>query len=395
MNRRYTEVRTRYVGDVLEQLRAQTMLRSTVEPPTWLGKAPEGFNAEECFASRKQIVHLPSLVNQKDNCTTPVTPAFFATSACQFDIDCSAPKPTAWLRFLDELWGDDPESVESLQEWFGYLLTPDTRQQKLLLIVGPKRSGKGTIARVLASLLGKSNVAAPTMHSLTTNFGLASLVGKSLAIISDARLSGRSDQSIVVERILSITGEDLQTVDRKHREPVTCKLPTRFVILSNELPRLNDSSGAIVSRMVLLETRRSFLGNEDLALTDKLLDELPGILLWAIDGWKRLRERGRLVQPDSGFESLAELNDLASPVSAFLADCCVVDVVEVTPKDELFEAWKSWCEKAGRGKFVGTSASFGRDLLAANTLVRSRRIGPRGERLHVYDGVGSKPDFTK
>jgi len=34
-----------------------------------------------------------------------------------------------------------------LQDWFGYTLSPDTSQQKMLMIVGPTRSGKGTIGR--------------------------------------------------------------------------------------------------------------------------------------------------------------------------------------------------------------------------------------------------------
>ena len=75
------------------------------------------------------------------------------------------------MRFLDELWGDDEESKSTLQELFGYLLSGDARQQKLFMLVGPKRSGKGTIARVLGGLLGQRNVAGPTLSSLSTNFG--------------------------------------------------------------------------------------------------------------------------------------------------------------------------------------------------------------------------------
>ena len=95
------------------------------------------------------------------------------------------------------------------------MLSADTSQQKMLLIVGPKRSGKGTIGRVLQALLGHSNVVGPTLASLQTNFGLAPLIGKPLAIISDARLGGRSDQASIAERLLSISGEDAVTIDRK------------------------------------------------------------------------------------------------------------------------------------------------------------------------------------
>ena len=77
------------------------------------------------------------------------------------------------------------------KSWFGYYLLPDTAQQKIGLIVGPKRSGKGTIGRVLTGVLGRANVCGPTRASLGTNFGLWPLLHKQLAIISDARLSGR------------------------------------------------------------------------------------------------------------------------------------------------------------------------------------------------------------
>jgi putative DNA primase/helicase len=78
-----------------------------------------------------------------------------------FEFDARASAPREWLAFLKKLWPNDPETIGTLQEWFGYLLTPDTRQQKILFLLGPKRSGKGTIARVLGELVGATNFAGP------------------------------------------------------------------------------------------------------------------------------------------------------------------------------------------------------------------------------------------
>jgi putative DNA primase/helicase len=141
---------------------------------------------------------------------------------------------------------------------FGYVLSGDTRLQKIFLFVGPKRGGKGTIARVLTGLLGAHHVAAPTLASLATNFGLSPLIGKPLALVSDARLSMKADNKIVVERLLSISGEDSLTIDRKFREPWTGRLSSRFLILTNELPRLTDASGALVSRFIVFVLTKSF-----------------------------------------------------------------------------------------------------------------------------------------
>src|SRR5215813_5574967 len=126
------------------------------------------------------------------------------------------------------------------------------------------------------------------LSTLGGEFGLAPLLGKSLAVISDARFGGGKNASVVVERLLSISGEDTLTVNRKYREQWSGRLPVRLHVISNELPRLGDASSAIVGRLVLLLTTRSWLGKEDYELETKLRAELTGILNWSLDGLRRL-----------------------------------------------------------------------------------------------------------
>ena len=191
-----------------------------------------------------------------------------ARTSCRSLSTPAAPAPRRWLRFLEELWPDDPESASTLAEIMGYILGGSTRLQKIFMLVGPLRSGKGTIGRVLTGLLGAHNVAAPTLAGMTTNFGLSPLIGKPLGLISDARLGSRADGTIAVERLLSISGEDSITIDRKYRDPWTGRLPTRFVVLTNEIPRFTDASGALASRFVMLVLTTTFYGREDPTLTD-------------------------------------------------------------------------------------------------------------------------------
>jgi putative DNA primase/helicase len=116
----------------------------------------------------------------------------------------------------------------------------------------------------------------------------------------------------------SISGEDAITIDRKKREAWTGTLPTRIVIATNELPRLSDASGALASRMIILNTPESFYGRENHDLTDNLMEELPGIFNWALDDLDRLRRTGKLSVPESGLALRAEMERLASPVKAFV-----------------------------------------------------------------------------
>lgn len=383
-------VTCRLVGDVLQALGGMTRLPSHIDQPAWVG-GPGPFPAREVLACRNGLVHLPSLV-AGSGCFLPPTPGYFSPIALDYDLNLNAPPPARWLAFLNDLWADEPDSVSAIQEWCGYCLTPDTSQQKILVIVGPPRSGKGTIARVLRALVGERNTAGPTLGSLGGNFGLWPLIGKSVAIISDARLSGRTDVAVVTERLLSISGEDALTIDRKNREPLTTKLPTRFVVLTNELPRLEDSSGALAGRLVILRMARSWLGKEARDLTDKLIAELPGILLWAIEGWKRLTKRGHLVQPAGAIEMVETMRSLSSPVAAFVGECCVLGDHQRALKKDLYTHWCLWCREKGR-KNPGVEEVFFRDLLAAfPTLRRSRPVDSEAKkRVNVYEGIAVPP----
>ena len=87
-------------------------------------------------------------------------------------------------------------AIDALGEWFGYVISGRLDLHKILLMVGPTRGGKGAIARVLGALVGMPNVAGPTLNSLTGDFGLAPLIGKSLAVVADMRIAGRDTTSL-------------------------------------------------------------------------------------------------------------------------------------------------------------------------------------------------------
>lgn len=365
------------VNHALDTIRALVHLPASTVSPSWLDSGMDRPPALELLPCKSLTLHIPT-----GRVLAP-TPALFTINALDFDYEPSPKPPERWMKFLGQLFGDDIESVELLQEWMGYCLTGDTAKQKMLLLVGPRRSGKGTIGRVITNLVGRGNVVGPTTSSLAGSFGLQPLIEKSLAIVSDARFGGDS-VGTVVERLLCISGEDTMTIDRKFLGAVSMKLATRFMFLTNELPRLNDASTALAGRFLVLRLTNTFYGNEDVTLTDALLAELPGILLWAIDGWKRLHARGKFVQPKSGKDAVRDMEDLASPVGAFIRDRCVVGTGHRAWVDDLYNAWKGWCELEGFNA-VSTKQAFGRDLMAAAPGVARRRGTGM---VAFYEGIG-------
>lgn len=388
-------VTTRLVGDVTQALTDLTLLRvgQCPDQPAWLDR-PGPWPAAEVLPARNALVHLPSFVAGRP-CTARPTPRFFCSYALDYDFDLDAPEPAEWLAFLAQLWPSDPASIALLQEWMGYLLTPDTSQQKILTMIGPPRSGKGTIANVIGGMIGHRNVVNPTLSGMATPFGLAPLIGKPVAIIGDARISGRTDTAIVVERLLSISGQDSQTIGVKHRSDVTTRLPTRFMIISNELPKIRDASGALAERMIFLRLTRSFLGHEDIGLLGRLLREMPGILNWAIDGWARLQGRGFFVPPKSAKDLAETMSKISSPMKAFLQEYCrtgegkdpATGHAFLVLSSDLFNKWRTWCQSKGQ-EHTSDEETFGRDLRAALPGVsRVRRRNDEGRLAYFYAGL--------
>jgi P4 family phage/plasmid primase-like protien len=349
--------------------------------PSWL----PGFRGPDA----RRIISLENgLLDLTTRRLLPHSAGYFTRNALPFAWAEAPGPPSRWLRFLDEVFDGDEGQIGTLQEIIGYLLTPDTSQQKIFLILGPKRSGKGTIGRVIGALLGAQNVAAPTLDSLTKEFGCQPLIGKLLALVSDARTSAQMNKQAAIERLLMISGEDSVTINRKNREQWTGYLPTRFLIMSNELPVLPDSSGALIGRLLLLETKQSFFGQEDPTLGDQLTAELPQILGWAIEGLDRLNIRGRFVQPQGGRAQLDALMALNSPIETFVAEFCDLSRGR-TSLDDLYAAWSAWREQSDQPP--GGIDQFSRNLTANHPQLRRRR--PRdleGAQKIVLEGISLK-----
>ena len=365
------------IGDLLEALSSLVILPDDFEQPCWI----DGRQTGPIVATSNGLLDVASQQ------LLPHTPLYFGQVAVPFPYDPNAPAPAKWLDFLDELWPDEPDATDVLGEWFGYVISGRLDLHKIFVMVGPTRSGKGVIARIETALIGKRNVCGPTLNSFGSEFGLQPLLGKSLALISDARSGGGKNSSVVVERLLSISGEDTLTVNRKYREPMTGKLPVRLHIISNELPRLGDASSAIVGRLVLLLTTRSWLNKENYGLETELRTELTGILNWSLEGLRRLTldNENHFTRFAAADEAITTMQDLASPVGAFVRERCKLGADDEIAVDDLYGAYKSWCELSEYPK--SPKAHFGRDLRAACPSVRKRRPRDGSRRHFVYAGV--------
>jgi len=371
------------VSATLDAIKSLTHLpnHANTKPPIWLEKyANDQPEAKDLISLKNGIFHL------KDYTVLPHSLGFFTPNSLPFEYKPDAQCPN-WLKFLNSLWPDDYESIMTLQEMMGYILSGDTKQQKFFNIIGPRRSGKGTINKVLVELLGQHNTVAPQLEELCDTFGLQPWLGKLLASFTDARAPERN-RSAVVSQLLRIVGGDTVTVNRKNKEAWNGYLPTRIVVYSNEVLQLTENSNALTGRMVVLKMTKSFFDNEDTELYPRLAKELSGIFNWAMEGLKRRLERGgHFIQPESGRHLLELMAELGNPIGSFVEDVLEYDPVDSVPKDDVFACYKRWA--LSKSIPPGTELAFKRRFLAAT---QEHQIDvdidrTNGGRVHIYRGI--------
>lgn len=372
------------VSAILDSVKALVHLENKVntKPPVWLvGYASSKPEASKLISVANGIFHF------EENILIPHSLGFFTTNSLPFAYDPKATCPE-WLKFLDDLWASDQESKDLLQEYMAYVLSGDTKQQKFLNVVGPRRSGKGTINKIMVSLLGQHNTVAPQMDELVDSFGLQPWLNKLLASFTDARLNGRNTGGIV-SQLLRIVGGDTITVNRKNKESWNGYLPTRIMVYSNEALQLSESSNALTGRMLVLSMTNSFFGKEDVTLSSKLEAELSGIFNWCLEGHKRRMARvsERFVQPTSGKDLLETMEELGNPMGTFAEDVLIYDREAFVSKDHLFACYKRWA--LHKNIPVGTDMAFKRKFLAStqDKHVTSIQMRTEGDRIRGYRGV--------
>jgi putative DNA primase/helicase len=387
------KVTTALVKNVIQALTAMCGIDREGNAPFWIDTREGDPNPRDIIPARNGLVDIGG--------ETPVllahTPRFFSTHALTYDYDPAAPEPVKWLAFLRDQWPDDDESIYTLHEMLGDMLTPVVGIHALHLWIGPPRSGRGTMRDVASDLVGRWNVTATSPGSLSGPFGLESLLDKKLAIMGDARTGDSHDSAVMMDRLLRITGGDPVEVNCKGKPMLPdVSMNLRVLMMSNEMPNFRDSSGAIVARYVVLNTTRTIPKEQrNPRLGEELKAELPGILNEAIAGLKTLRLRGRFLQPKSAEHLIDDAGDIASPIRVFVAERGYqLGESESVTTSMLFDDWKRWA--IANGYQVGNLGTFGKNLKAAYPHIRKvrPREGREGEKREpTYQGIGSARPF--
>lgn len=277
-----------------------------------------------------------------DTTLLPHDRKYKSTSMLDFAFDPDAKCPV-FDNFLDQIFEGDKERVRLLLMFLGYILVTDYRFQKILMMVGKSRSGKGTIANnIIPALVGRESFAATTLSNLAGDHGLAALMYAKVAVIGDAHHGVRDRIGRAKEVLLNISGNDYVSVNPKNKDEVSMRLPSRLVMSANEQPRFADGMDALANRYLILPFNKSFAGKEDPRLAQKLMAEMPGIFNRALEGLMDLGTTGYFVEPKASQPKREESMMHQNP-EKFFSEKFLVHTSDETKRVAIREVYDNYC----------------------------------------------------
>ena len=256
-----------------------------------------------------------------------------------------APAPTIWLEFLNGLLY--PEDIPTLQEFIGYCLIPTNKAQKMLMMVGKGGEGKSCVGLVLYKLFG-ANMRNGSLHKLEkSRFAVADLQNRLLMVDDDLKMK-KLEETNTIKTIVTAADMPLD-LERKGVQSYEAEMYVRIMAFGNDvLQSLYDHSDGFFRRQIILTTKDKPKDRaSDPFLTDKLGEEIEGILLWAIEGLRRLmKNRFHFTISDRARENLATAIKDGNNVSQFMESEGYFRFQadgEITSK-EFYGLYLQWCE---------------------------------------------------
>jgi putative DNA primase/helicase len=314
------------------------------------------------------------------------SPQFFTRSALPIEYDPDA-RPVRWLTFLDEVLAGDAELILLIQQMFGYLITSETRHQKIFYLRGISNSGKSTMMRVLDALIGERNICNPTIADLADKNTLNDMTASTLAKITDMNTDNAAHLSEAASNLNRISGEDPVHVFRKFKSGINVKMRVRFLMAGNQFPNFKEHATALARRLLVVPFSVSFEQNADPDLSAKLIAELPGILNWALDGLDALRTAGRFIEPAASKRAKQEILNSGDPIRSFVTDECELGPEFSCLKDDLFARYRLHCQTIGVSHALAKPKFIASLKTAYNGLAIARPTNDDGEREHVMRGI--------
>lgn len=381
------KVTTGLVKNVISATKSMTEVPESTVINSWIDREKRTSEKRSYMSLQNGLLDVDALLADKeiDEVLLPHSPHWFSTVTLpyRFDIDAKCPH---WNNVIAHLMDHDQERINLLQEWAGYLLLPDTGEQKFMFLEGEGGNGKSVFMAAMEAMLGEENCSHVPLENFSDKFQLSGTLGKLANFCTDAPSMDQMAENL----IKSFTSGERTQFDRKYL-PVMDAYPTaRLTVSYNIRPRFADRSEGIWRRMLLVPFNATVSPERRVKNMDKpwwwqKSGELPGILRWAIEGLYRLRTNGNFTLPVASCQAIELYREACSPDLVFVRERCELDPKTEVERSELYNRYKWWA--TDNGFHPVSSTTFGKTFHAEYPNVKTVQRTVEGARKRMYVGI--------
>ena len=303
----------------------------------------------------------------------------------RYDPEAECPRFRAWVAEILP----DPEVALFVQRWIGYCLTGDTGEQQAVLFYGGGANGKSTLINVLRGLLGEYCGTLPVEALLEDERGKSGgQASPEMARLPAVRLVFAAEpekrRRLSTSALKAMTGGEPMLVRDNYRGFFELHPVFKIFLSFNARPVVPADDEGMWRRLLLVPFLVQIPKERRIArYEDRLLEEAPGILNWALDGYRMWRETG-LAPPDAVKAATEDYRRDSDPIGEFLADATEAMPSGSVTAAKLYRAYQTWCERNAQDAWSGTR--FGKALV-------ERGLRRLKSSITVYTGIWLRPEY--
>lgn len=276
-----------------------------------------------------------------------------------------------WYEFIDEIMSHNKEKAAFLQRALGYSILGINKEECMFIAFGSQtRNGKGTLFSSVQNVLGSEYMGGsdPMLicegkNGKSIDFNspqpaLRKLVNTRLVNISEIK----REQQIDASALKAMTGRDTLTTRGLFEGSFDFVPQYSIWINTNYLPAISDDTVFKSDRIWVISFDESFTEDKrdrDLKEIFSSPENKPTILKWLIDGCAEYFKQG-LNPPDCVRKATADYRSKYDRIGNFIKECCIEEKGRKIIRGDLYNAYRSWCNKAeNRYKPLGTTSFYG------------------------------------
>ena len=349
---------------------------------------------------------LNGVIDLQTGALRPHNQDYLITKLVPVEYDPAATCPT-WERFCADVFDGNTGVITFIQRLLGYCLTGDTSERIMAILWGVGKNGKTTLLEVIAEMLGDyAGTVRPEAFLVTRGDSIpndiAALKGTRFVYTSESDEGRRLSEALVKQ----ITGGDKISARFMRAEWFSYKPTFKVLMATNHRPQVRGTDNAIWDRLRLIPFTTRFDDNPvalsagrckplDKRMREKLLDELPGILAWAVKGCLAWQQHGSLAAPAEVLAATEEYRSEMDTIQHFLNDWCVEEEGAEVQSSILYDRYRQWAQENGEREVMSNRSFSGKLAERGYTRARKRAgsvfIGLRVKTLDELEGAQDYP----